>query len=64
MKRMPSLQAVELLLGAKERTKGLDLAFELSTADLPLVTISLYFLQLSFETRHLVNALLPIAASC
>jgi len=64
MKRIPGLEAVELLLGAKERTKCLDLAFKLRTADLPLVTISLHFLQLSFETRHLVNALLPIAASC
>lgn len=58
------MEAVELLLGADERTKCLDLAFKLSTTDLPLVTISLDFLQLSFETRHLVNALLPIATGC
>lgn len=53
-----------LLLSAEERTKSLYLTFKLSTTNLPLVSISLDFLKLSFETRHLIDTLLTIATSC
>ena len=60
------MRAVEtkLLLGVEKRTKSLDFALELSTANLPFVTIGLDFLELSFQARHLINALLSIPTSC
>jgi hypothetical protein len=63
-KSNPSVEAGKLFLRAQKCTKSLDLTLKFSTTDLPLVTISLDFLQLSFKTRHLVNALLAVTASC
>lgn len=54
----------ELLLRAEQRTKRFDFTLQLSTADLPLVTLSFSLLQLSLKTRHLVNTLLAVTASC
>jgi hypothetical protein len=54
----------ELLLRAQQRTKRLDFALELSTANLHIVTFGFDFLELCFESGHLVDAFLSIPASC
>jgi hypothetical protein len=50
-----------LLLRTKQRPKRFDFALEFGAAHLHIVSLSLDFLELRLEARHLVDTLLSVA---